>query len=63
LGEVVKDTEAILVVDAISGLGADELQTDSWHVDVAIGGSQKAFMIPPGLSFCAVSKKAWARVI
>jgi aspartate aminotransferase-like enzyme len=56
---VVKKTGAILVVDAISGLGADEFNMDAWGVDIAIGGSQKAFMIPPGLSFCAVSKKAW----
>ena len=57
--EVVGKTNAILVVDAISGLGADEFEMDKWNVDIAIGGSQKAFMLPPGLSFCAVSKKAW----
>jgi len=56
---VVKKKRAILVVDAISGLGADEFDMDGWGVDIAIGGSQKAFMIPPGLSFCAISKKAW----
>jgi len=55
-------TDAILVVDAISGLGADEFNMDFWGVDIAIGGSQKAFMIPPGLSFCAVSKKAWGLI-
>ena len=59
IGDIVAKTEAILVVDAISGLGADELKTDEWKVDVAIGGSQKGLMLPPGLSFCAVSKKAW----
>jgi aspartate aminotransferase-like enzyme len=47
------------VVDAISGLGADELETDKWHVDVAVGGSQKALMLPPGLAFLSVSEKAW----
>lgn len=56
---MVKKTDAILVVDAISGLGADEFNMDAWGVDIAIGGSQKAFMIPPGLSFTAVSEKAW----
>lgn len=60
IGSIVEKTDAILVVDAISGLGSDEFEMDAWGVDVAIGGSQKAFMIPPGLSFTAVSKKAWA---
>ena len=62
IGEVVKNTGAILVVDAISGLGADVFEMDKWNVDIAIGGSQKAFMIPPGLSFTAVSKKAWGLI-
>lgn len=59
IGSVVKDTPAILVVDVISGLGSDEFKMDEWHVDVAVGGSQKGLMLPPGLAFCAVSKKAW----
>ena len=62
IAKIVRATEAILVVDAISGLGSDEFKMDEWGVDVAIGGSQKAFMIPPGLSFCAVSKKAWSLI-
>jgi aspartate aminotransferase-like enzyme len=62
IAEAVKNTEAILVVDAISGLGADEFKTDEWGVDIAIGGSQKAFMIPPGLSFSAISEKAWGMI-
>ncbi len=59
IGAVVKNTSAALVVDAISGLGADDLQTDRWGVDVAVTGSQKGLMIPPGLAFAAVSLKAW----
>jgi len=59
IAEVVKKTDAVLVVDAISGLGADDLQTDKWGVDVVIGGSQKGLMIPPGLAFCTISRKAW----
>ena len=59
---VIAKTDAILVVDAISGLGADEFNMDRWQVDIGIGGSQKAFMIPPGLSFCGVSKKAWGLI-
>ena len=59
LGAVVKETEAVLVVDAISGLGAVDLQMDAWDIDVVICGSQKGFMLPPGLGFISVSKKAW----
>lgn len=60
IGEVLKSTDAVFVVDAISGLGADDLETDSWGVDIAVSGSQKALMIPPGLAFCTVSEKAWS---
>lgn len=60
LGAVVAKTPAIFVVDAISGLAADDIQVDAWHVDVCVAGSQKALMIPPGLSFMSVSEKAWA---
>jgi len=58
IAKVVAETPAVLVVDAISGLFADELKTDEWKVDVAIGGSQKGFMLPPGLSFLTLSAKA-----
>jgi len=61
-GRVVKETEAVLVVDAISGLGAIDLQTDAWNADVVVSGSQKGFMLPPGLAFLSVSKKAWKLV-
>lgn len=59
IGAVVAETPAILVVDAISGLGATDLKTDAWHVDVCVSGSQKALMTPPGLAYVAVSEKAW----
>ncbi len=62
IGAIVKNYDAVLVVDAISGLGADDLQTDAWGVDMALSGSQKGLMIPPGLAFTTVSKKAWAKV-
>jgi len=58
IGEIVKNTPAVLLVDAISGLGACEMQTDNWHVDVCVSGSQKGLMIPPGLAFASVSEKA-----
>ncbi|MGO8685355.1 MAG: pyridoxal-phosphate-dependent aminotransferase family protein [Thermoleophilia bacterium] len=59
IGEIVARTPAVFVVDAISGLGASDLPTDEWQVDVCIAGSQKALMIPPGLAYVAVSEKAW----
>ncbi|MDP2928695.1 MAG: aminotransferase class V-fold PLP-dependent enzyme, partial [Candidatus Omnitrophota bacterium] len=49
IGEVVGATDALFVVDAISGLGADEFENDKWGVDIAVCGSQKGLMIPPGL--------------
>lgn len=58
LGELTKGTDTLLVVDTISGLVANDFDFDGWNVDVAIAGSQKAFLIPPGLSFVAVSDKA-----
>lgn len=51
--------ETLLVVDAITGLGTTHLDVDGWGVDVIIGGSQKALMMPPGLGYCAVSERAW----
>jgi aspartate aminotransferase-like enzyme len=60
MAEAVKKTAAILVVDAITGLGTQTLDIDGWGIDVVIGGSQKSFMIPPGLAFMSLSAKAWA---
>ena len=57
---VVAATEALLVVDAISSLGAVPLETEAWGVDVVVAGSQKALMTPPGLATAAVSDAAWA---
>ena len=62
LGEVVKNFDAVLVVDAISGLGAIDLKVDDWSVDVCVSGSQKGLMLPPGLAFISVSKKAWLKI-
>jgi len=62
MGEVVKKTGAIFVVDAITGLGTMPLDIDTWGLDIVIGGSQKAFMVPPGLAFLSISPKAWARM-
>ncbi len=54
--------DALLVVDAITGLGTTHLDMDGWGVDVLVGGSQKAVMIPPGLAYLAVSERAWDRM-
>lgn len=52
--------EALIIVDAVTSLGAVNLPIDAWGLDVVASGSQKAYMIPPGLGFVAVSPKAWA---
>ncbi len=59
IGKAVAATDAIVVLDAITGLGTMPLDIEGWGLDVVIGGSQKAFMIPPGLAFLSVSPKAW----
>lgn len=53
---------ALLVVDAITGLGTTRFELDAWGIDVMIGGSQKAVMIPPGLAYLGVSERAWKRM-
>ena len=53
---------ALLIVDAITGLGTTHLDVDAWGIDVIIGGSQKALMIPPGLAYGAISERAWQRM-
>jgi aspartate aminotransferase-like enzyme len=54
--------DTLLIVDAITGLGTSHLDVDAWGVDVIIGGSQKALMIPPGLAYGAISERAWQRM-
>ncbi len=61
MGALVSKTDAILVVDAITGLGTMTLDVDGWGLDVVIGGSQKSVMIPPGLAWASVSDKAWKK--
>jgi aspartate aminotransferase-like enzyme len=59
MGLAVKKTEALMIVDAITGLGTMPLDIDEWGLDIVVGGSQKAFMIPPGIAFVTISEKAW----
>ena len=54
--------DTLLIIDAITGLGTTHFDVDGWGIDVIIGGSQKALMIPPGLAYCAVSERAWKRM-
>jgi serine---pyruvate transaminase len=58
-GKLTAATPALLLVDAISALGAMECRTDEWNIDLCATGSQKALMLPPGLAFLSVSDKAW----
>lgn len=60
LVKMINDHGAVSVVDGVTSLGAIECKMDEWGIDVLVSGSQKGFMIPPGLAFLAASPKAWA---
>ncbi len=62
IAAVTRQSAAILVVDAVSSLGIADLRMDEWGVDLVVAGSQKGLMLPPGLSFCALSDRAWGHV-
>ena len=62
LGKVVGETDAILIVDSVSGLGGMEMRQDDWGVDILVSASQKALMCPPGLGLVSVSAKGWERI-
>ena len=62
IAAIVRETPAILIVDAITSLGVMDLPMDAWGADIVVAGSQKALMLPPGLAFAALSDKAWALV-
>ena len=62
IGKVVAKSDAVFIVDGVSGVGAMECRTDAWNVDIMTAGSQKALMLPPGLSFVSVSPKAWKKI-
>ncbi len=60
VGALVADRDqTVMVVDAITGIGVFDIPVDEWSLDVVVTGSQKALMLPPGLSFASVSEKAW----
>jgi aspartate aminotransferase-like enzyme len=60
IAKVVAKTDAVLVVDAVSSLGAEPLETEKWGIDVVVTGSQKALMLPPGMAYVSISPKAEA---
>ncbi|MGK7376697.1 pyridoxal-phosphate-dependent aminotransferase family protein [Planococcus sp. 1R117A] len=55
-------SEALFIVDGVSCVGGTETKMDEWEIDVVVTGSQKAFMLPAGLSFVAASERAWAKI-
>ncbi len=59
IARLTRDRDTLLVVDGITAVGVTELPMDRWGIDVLISGSQKAFMLPPGLAFIALSERAW----
>ncbi len=62
IAKLVTKTDAVLVIDAVSGLVGEEFYQDKWGVDVVVSGSQKGFMLPPGVSFISMNEKAWKMV-
>jgi len=62
LATIVKERNLLLLVDAVSSMGAIPVLTDEWGLDVVVSGSQKAWMIPPGMVMVSVSERAWQAV-
>jgi aspartate aminotransferase-like enzyme len=63
LSQVVKEnSDALVIVDAVSSLGGVPFQMDTWEIDIVVSGSQKALMLPPGLALVAVSERAWEKI-
>jgi aspartate aminotransferase-like enzyme len=62
IGKFLKDKNKIFIIDGVSGIGALEFKMDEWGIDVAVSGSQKGFLSPPGVGMIALSDKAWLKV-
>jgi Serine-pyruvate aminotransferase/archaeal aspartate aminotransferase len=62
VSKIVRNYPALLIVDAISGIGASELKVESWGLDIVCGGSQKALSAPTGVAFVSVSQRAWLQI-
>jgi len=59
IARIVREQERLLLVDAVSSLGAIPVETDAWGLDVVVTGSQKGWMVPPGLAFVSMNGRAW----
>ena len=59
IGELIKNRNSLFIVDGITAVGVFDIKPDAWGIDILVSGSQKAFMLPPGLAFLSVSEKAW----
>ncbi len=59
IARVVRETESLLIVDGISSVGSIDLKTDAWGCDLVLAGSQKGWMVPPGLAMVSISPRAW----
>jgi len=61
LARIARSAERLVVVDGVSSISSIDIETDAWGVDVAVSGSQKGWMAPPGLALVSVSERAWAQ--
>ena len=61
LAQTARSAERVVVVDGVSSISSIDIETDSWGVDVAVSGSQKGWMAPPGIALVSVSERAWAQ--
>ncbi len=61
VAQITRGRDLLFVVDGITGVGVFEIPMDDWGIDILVSGAQKAFMLPPGLAFIALSEKAWKK--
>jgi aspartate aminotransferase-like enzyme len=61
LAQVARDADRIVVVDGVSSISSIAIETDAWGIDVAVSGSQKGWMAPPGIALVSISERAWAQ--
>jgi len=59
IARVVKDAGKLILVDAVSSMSSIDVQVDAWNLDVVVSGSQKGWMVPPGLAFVSISEEGW----
>jgi aspartate aminotransferase-like enzyme len=59
IAKVVKDSGKLILVDAVSSMSSIDVQVDAWNLDVVVTGSQKGWMVPPGLAFVSISEEGW----